>query len=77
MRSRFRPLAHISCAIVFVFVALLIPMSATSQELRGKISGRVVDSNGGVVSGASVKITDLTRAATPDTYAAEALVPSM
>ena len=64
MRSRFRLLAPISCAIVFVFAALLMPMSASSQELRGKITGRVVDTNGGAVSGASVKITDVSRAAT-------------
>ncbi len=64
MRSRFRLLAHISWAFVFVFAALLMPMSASSQELRGKITGRVVDANGGAVSGASVKITDVSRAAT-------------
>src|ERR1044072_4654132 len=63
MRSRFL-LAPISWAIVFVFAALLIPTSANSQELRGKITGRVVDSNGGAVSGASVKVTDVSRAAT-------------
>ncbi len=62
MRSRFRPFAQISCAIVFVMAALLIPMSATSQELRGKISGRVVDSNGAAVPGATVTVTDLARA---------------
>jgi hypothetical protein len=49
MRTRFRSIAHVMCAIVFVFAALLIPMSAKSQELRGKISGRVVDSNGAAV----------------------------
>src|SRR6185295_13085016 len=36
------------------------------QELRGKITGRVVDSNGGAVSGASVKVTDVSRAATTE-----------
>ena len=63
MISRFRSIAHLVCAIVFVFVSLLIPMSASSQELRGKISGRVVDPNGGAVAGATVTVTDLTRAA--------------
>lgn len=38
-------------------------MSAESQELRGKISGRVTDSNGAAVSGATVTVTDVTRAA--------------
>ena len=63
MRSRFRSFAPPACAIVFVFLALMIPMSASSQELRGKITGRVVDSNGGAVSGATVTVTDLARAA--------------
>ena len=63
MRSRFRSIARPACAIVFVFLALMIPMSASSQELRGKITGRVVDSNGGAVSGATVTVTDLARAA--------------
>ena len=52
------------CAIAFVFMSLLIPMSVRSQELRGKISGRVVDSTGAAVTGASVKVTDLTRGTT-------------
>ena len=66
MRSRFRPFAQISCAIVFVMAALLVPMSATSQELRGKISGRVVDSNGGAVPNATVTVTDLARGTKTD-----------
>ena len=64
MRSRFPLFAQICCAILFVFAALLIPMSANSQELRGKISGRVTDSNGAAVPGATVTVTDVTRAAT-------------
>ena len=64
MRTRFRSVAHFFCAIVFVFTALLIPNSATSQELRGKITGRVADSNGAAVPNASVTITNTARAAT-------------
>src|SRR3954463_7984833 len=64
MRTRFRSIAHFSCAIVFVFAALLMPISASSQELRGKISGRVVDSNGAAVPNASVQVIDAARAAT-------------
>lgn len=64
MRTRFRSIVHLSCAIVFAFAVLLMPMSARSQELRGKISGRVVDSTGAAVSGATVTVTDLARAAT-------------
>src|SRR5204863_7857893 len=48
---------------VFVFSSLLLPTSANSQELRGKISGRVVDSNGGAVTGATVTVTNTARAA--------------
>lgn len=66
MRSRFRPLAQISCAIAFVMVALLMPISATSQELRGKISGRVVDSNGAAVPNATVTITNAARGTKTD-----------
>src|SRR5215475_7387315 len=64
MRSRFGAFAHITWAIVIVFAALLMPMSASSQESRGKISGRVTDPNGAAVPGASVKITDLARSGT-------------
>jgi hypothetical protein len=64
MRSRFGSFAHITCAIVFVFAALLVPTSASSQESRGKISGRVTDPNGAAVPGATVTITDLARQGT-------------
>jgi hypothetical protein len=46
-------------AAFFVFTFLLA--SAGAQELRGKISGRVVDPNGAAVPGASVKVIDVTR----------------
>src|SRR5262245_3542086 len=62
MKSRFM-FAPICCAILFVFSAMLLPMSASSQELRGKISGRVSDSNGAAVPGATVTITDTARSA--------------
>src|SRR5262249_13134540 len=42
----------------------MIPASAHAQELRGKITGRVTDSSGAVVPGATIKVTDLARAAT-------------
>ena len=64
MRSRFGSFAHITCAIVFVLAALLAPMSASSQESRGKISGRVTDPNGAAVPGATVTVTDLARQGT-------------
>src|SRR5262245_54548805 len=64
MRSSIRLFALPFCAIAFVLLSLLAPMSARSQELRGKISGRVVDSTGAAVTGASVKVTDLARGTT-------------
>ncbi len=64
MRARFDSLTHIAWAIVFVFVALLMPISAGAQESRGKISGRLMDPNGAAVPGASVKITDTARGGT-------------
>lgn len=53
--------ALLSCAIVFVFTILLAPVSLNAQELRGKISGRVVDPNGAAVKGASVTVTNVAR----------------
>src|SRR5262245_3475683 len=42
----------------------MLPALVHAQELRGKITGRVTDSSGAVVPGATVKVTDLARAAT-------------
>ena len=64
MRSRFGSFAHITWAFIVVFVALLMPISASSQESRGKISGRVMDPNGAAVPGATVTITDSARGGT-------------
>jgi hypothetical protein len=50
----------LSCAIIFVLAILLVPASF-AQELRGKITGRVVDPNKAAVPGASVKVTDVAR----------------
>src|SRR5437762_3125152 len=49
-------------ATVFVFAFLLA--SAGAQELRGKITGRVMDPNGAAVPGATVKVVDVARNAT-------------
>lgn len=48
-----------AAATVFVFTCLLV--SAGAQELRGKISGRVVDPNGAAIPGASVKVIDVAK----------------
>ncbi|HXD31950.1 MAG TPA: carboxypeptidase regulatory-like domain-containing protein [Pyrinomonadaceae bacterium] len=53
--------AFASCAIAFVLTVLLLPLAVHGQELRGKITGRVLDQNGGGVAGASVKVTDVAR----------------
>ena len=45
-------------------ICLLVPAMAQAQELRGKITGRVTDSSGAVIPGATVKVTDVARATT-------------
>lgn len=62
MKSRLSQLAHLSCAIAFVFMFLVVPVAA--QELRGKISGTVFDPNKNAVPGATVKVTNASRNAT-------------
>src|SRR6266849_4477517 len=48
--SILRPLGSAALLILFAFVI------GSGQELRGKITGRVMDANGAVVPGASVKV---------------------
>jgi carboxypeptidase family protein len=48
-------------AFAVACLLFLIPASLQAQELRGKITGRVMDPNGAAVPGASVKVTDLAR----------------
>ena len=45
-------------ALRLVFLAVLLPLAASAQEVRGNISGTVRDSEG-VVPGASVKIRNV------------------
>ena len=52
--------------LVAVCLFLMFPATTQAQELRGKISGRVIDPNGAAVPGASVKITDVARNNTVD-----------
>jgi hypothetical protein len=57
---------------VLAVVSSLIPVSASAQEARGAIQGRVVDSSGGAVPGATVEILNVaTGVATPTTTNAE------
>src|SRR5215472_7741789 len=48
-------------AFAVTCLLLLIPASLHAQELRGRITGRVMDPNGAAVPGATVKVTDLSR----------------
>ena len=50
-------------SFMLALICFLVP-AIHGQELRGKISGRVVDANGAAVPGATVTITDPTRAGT-------------
>src|SRR5262249_32917475 len=43
-------------------IYMLVPGMLQAQELRGKITGRVTDSSGAVIPGATVKVMDLARA---------------
>src|SRR5437764_12079157 len=52
-------LAGFVLAVISLFV--LVPMAVHGQELRGKITGRVMDPNGAGVPGANVKVTDVAR----------------
>ena len=55
-----------SWVLVAVCLLLMIPATSQAQELRGKITGRVVDPNGAAVPGANVKVTDVARNKTVD-----------
>jgi len=61
VKSKLIPAGYLSCAIVFTFMVFFGPVSLRAQEVRGKISGRVLDPNGAAVPGASVKVTDIAR----------------
>jgi len=57
---------------VLVAVSSLISSSATAQEARGAIQGRVVDASGGAVPGATVEVLNIaTGVVTPTTTNAE------
>ena len=56
--------SHLIAGFSLAAICLLVPAMTHAQELRGKITGRVTDSSGAVIPGATVKVTDLARAAT-------------
>jgi hypothetical protein len=57
---------HVGRCTGLLTVAALISMAAvaTAQEVRGRITGRVVDSSKAAIAGASVKATDEARGTT-------------
>src|SRR6266480_4872818 len=64
MKSKSIPASYVYCAIAFVLLALCVPVSLNAQEVRGKITGRVLDPNNAAMPGASVKVTDAARGTT-------------
>lgn len=64
MKSKFTPASYVYCAILFVLVVLFVPVSLCAQEVRGRITGQVMDPNKAAIPGASVKITDTARGTT-------------
>lgn len=61
MKSKISSGDYMFCAIVFLLMVFIVPVSLRAQEVRGKISGRVLDPNKAAVPGASVKVTDVAR----------------
>lgn len=64
MTSRFSSKAQFICAMIFTLTILFIPVSLQAQETRGRINGKVLDPNKAAVPGATVKVTDVSRATT-------------
>ena len=64
MKSKFTPASYLYCAIVFALMVFFVPVSLRAQEVRGKITGQVVDPNKAAVPGATVKVIDVARGAT-------------
>src|SRR4030095_5165675 len=54
-------LMHALAIAVFATMVLLAPCSASAQEARGTISGKVRDASDAVMPGVSVRITDVAR----------------
>src|SRR5262245_51926129 len=65
-------LLHALAIAVFATMVLLAPWSASAQEARGTISGKVKDSSDAVMPGAPVRITDVARGTTVTTTTNEA-----
>lgn len=63
MKSKLIPASYFYCAIVFALM-VFFPVSLRAQEVRGKITGRVLDPSKAAIPGAAVKITDVARGTT-------------
>src|SRR6266480_2727318 len=61
MKTKFTMASWVLIAVCLLF---MIPATLQAQELRGKITGRVMDPNGAAVPGANVKVTDVARSTT-------------
>src|SRR5215813_4692591 len=57
-------LMHALAIAVFATMVLLAPSSASAQEARGTITGKVKDASDAVMPGAQVRITDVARGTT-------------
>src|SRR6185436_10608199 len=63
MKSKLLSASLTYCAIVFTLM-VFCPVSLRAQEVRGKITGRVLDATKAAIPGASVKVTDVARGTT-------------
>ncbi|HVQ38029.1 MAG TPA: carboxypeptidase-like regulatory domain-containing protein, partial [Pyrinomonadaceae bacterium] len=63
MKSKLTTTSFVYGAMVFALM-IFSPVSLRAQEVRGKITGRVLDPSKAAISGASVSITDVARGTT-------------
>jgi len=61
MKPRITNVAKGFAIMASVIAVLFLPVTLRAQEVRGKITGQVVDPNKAAVPGATVKITDVAR----------------
>src|SRR5947209_8404793 len=61
MKHKVRKSIRILAGLILFAAVPLFSSSLQAQELRGKITGRVMDPNGAAVAGATVKVTDVAR----------------
>src|SRR5450432_3118630 len=64
MKSRTANVVKGFAIMASVIAILFLPVTLRAQEVRGKITGQVVDPNKAAVPGATVKVTDVARGAT-------------